>query len=200
MKDWMAAPAFATTKLIMSPFVLACQGCIKTYPNTRPPEHSHKHPNTNSDTCLCISSWVLTQVHKYTLGEHTQPIKRALFSHLMILKMLVFHWLKHSKQTWRGDTINKQAQSVFSAVNAAHLGMCNCVCVWLSGCVMMTMQFSFCWTVGIFVYSLRCCFQYVGLCLRSWIFSLFIEIYCMCVCLRRVCVCICLGLCAQWRN
>lgn len=131
MKDWMAAPAFTETQLIMSAFAPACQGCINTYPSTRPLEHSHTHPNTNSNTCLRILTWTLTQAHRYTLGRHTQPIKRALFSHLMILKMLVFHWLKHSKQTWRRDPTNKQAQSVFSAVNTARWGMCDCFSAWV---------------------------------------------------------------------
>ena len=147
MKDWMVAPAFAETQLIMSAFVPACQGRIKTSPNTRPPKRSHNaskhrfrhmftHINTDTDTSA--------QMHA---GEtHTQPIKRALFSHLMMLKMLVFHWLKHSKQTWRGDPTNKQTQSVFSAVNTARwgdvwlgyvwllhcMGVCVCVCVWMS--------------------------------------------------------------------
>lgn len=77
--------------------------------------HMFTHINTDAD-----------EQEDYTLGRRAQPIKRALFSHLMILKMLVFHWLKHSKQTWRGDPTNKQAQSVFSAVNTAQCGKCDC--------------------------------------------------------------------------
>lgn len=80
-----------------------------------------------------------TDEHKDTGWEGTHRlIKRALFSLLMILKMLVFHWLKHSKQTGRGTPTNKQAQSVFSAVNirgcvammcvtSVHGRMCDCV-------------------------------------------------------------------------
>lgn len=79
--------------------------------------HMFTHINTDAD-----------EQKDYTLGRRAQPIKRALFSHLMILKMLVFHWLKHSKQTWRGDPTNKQAQSVFSAVNTAQCGSVTVIC------------------------------------------------------------------------
>merc|ERR1712035_153326 len=81
-------------------------------PNGKP-HHTHTHARiqtSNSDTCLRILTRTPTQARRHTLGRHTQPIKRALFSHLMILKMLVFHWLKHSKQTWRGDPTNNQPQ------------------------------------------------------------------------------------------
>lgn len=79
--------------------------------------HMFRHINTDAD-----------EQEDYTLGRRAQPIKRALFSHLMILKMLVFHWLKHSKQTWRGDPTNKQAQSVFSAVNTAQCESVTVIC------------------------------------------------------------------------
>lgn len=112
-------------------------------------EHSHTHHRFNQHQFRHMFTHINTDTDKQndcTLGRHAQPIKRALFSHLMILKMLVFHWLKHGKQTWRGDPTNKQVQSVFSAVNTAQWGSVTVICVTASahGCVCVTAAFCLC--------------------------------------------------------
>lgn len=163
--------------------------------------HMFRHINTDAD-----------EQEDYTLGRRAQPIKRALFSHLMILKMLVFHWLKHSKQTWRGDPTNKQAQSVFSAVNTAQCEsvtvicataicvaastalVCMCDrCVFLSSC--HTVFCPFCLQICACVYS--CTFSFISICVSVYIFT-FLHVS-SCVCSRES-VYASLRLCAQWRG
>lgn len=103
------------TPPIMLVLVSACQEYLKPLPNTF--QHWLRHMLMNISTDPDMHS-------THTGGNIHDWSERALFSLLMILKMLVFHWLKHSKQTRRGEQTNKQAQSVFSAVKC-----CGCVTV-----------------------------------------------------------------------
>lgn len=84
----------------------------------------------------------------------------------MILKMLVFHWLKHSKQTRGEEPTNKQAQSVFSAVNAARWAMCDCdMCDCFSACVCVCGMVAFIISVLKRLYLCVCVTLCVRLCI-----------------------------------
>lgn len=114
----------------------------------------------------------------------------------MILKMLVFHWLKHSKQTWRGDPTNKQAQSVFSAVNTARWRMWDCdVCDCFSAvymCMRVTVIVHFCLCVYFFS------FLPVDFCVQ--ILANFIRFLYLCISLYSH-LCVAVFVCSiGWRN
>lgn len=130
----------------------------------------------------------------------------------MILKMLVFHWLKYSKQTWRKVPTNKQAQSLFSAVNTARWGMCDCFSAWACVCECVIMIDHFCPFVKLCVFV---CIHVCPFCLSTCVctfLNIFLCFY-MCVWLYiHMCVCVCPPVCAlesvyacpclyaQWRN
>lgn len=84
-------------------------------------------PSIHLDACLPTLTCIPSKGHAGPLWRDTHSqSEESPFSHPMILKMLiVFHCLKHNKQTQKRDPANKQSQSVFSAANATHWEKCD---------------------------------------------------------------------------
>lgn len=211
LKDWMAAPAFTTAQLIMSAFVLACQGCIKTYEITRPLEHSHtrEHPNTNSDTCLCILTRTLRQTRRDTRSQSDEPSLATKWSSRCYFSI---GWSTANKQTNKERRTNKQTSPIcFLSCECCTLSDVWLWYVWLPQC----MSVCLCVNVAAFFISmlnLYVCVFFLFVSLRARLCIHFVCVHFIHICLCIVCphcsvcvyalesVCVCLCLCAQWRN
>lgn len=119
---------------------------------------------------------------------HSQS-EESSFSHPMILKMLiVFHCLKHNKQTRKRDPANKQSQSVFSAANATQWEQCDWyTCQRFDGYER--------WQLCIFVFVLNfflCAFSPLSacrfVCRLLHVFSTHKTYLHLCVCVEPLCV------------